>query len=131
MPFDGTEFGRRDRMLGKLDHVIDLLRSENKWCKQQLRTRNGRRCILGALADADAESLLSSAILNAARELTGRSYGRIDRFNDHPKTDHRLVLATLDRTRNNILLGKITPVRTVTVARRVRTFYSSLARLGA
>lgn len=129
MPFDGTEFQPRDLMLEKLDVVIDLLRHENGWCKQQVRTVDGRRCILGALMDVHAESLLTYPILLAAQEITGRSYRRIEGFNDDPRTDHRLVVTVLGRTRDNVLLGKVAP-SPPTVPRRVRAFYSALRLLG-
>ncbi len=130
MPFDGSELSRRDEMLlNKLAAVTDLLRARDGWCKRRLRMRDGRRCILGALMDLDAKSLLADAILGSAREVTGRPYNGLEGFNDDAATDHRLVLAVLERTRENILLRKVPAVRTVTVARRVRTFYSVLARL--
>jgi hypothetical protein len=130
MPFDGKEFARRDLMLGKLDGVINLLRAEERWCKQQLRTIDGRRCILGALADMDAEALLAGAILEAAREVTGRPYCRIEHFNDHPKTDHRLVVAVLEQARENILSGGAIAVRSPAAARLLPVFYAGLAILG-
>lgn len=131
MPFDGREFEQSNLMLEKLDSVIDLLSSEDKWCKYQVRTNDGRRCIMGVLIDVDGAALLADPILAAARELTGKSHGRVERFNDHRKTDHRLVLAVLRRARENLLLGKMTSGRTPTVARRVRTFYAALARLSS
>jgi hypothetical protein len=100
MPFDGREFGQRDLTIEKLDSVTDLLRTENKWCKRELKTTDGRRCILAA---PTAKWHSSTMILE---------------------------LIMLARTREGILLGRIAPARTVTVARRVRTFYSALARLG-
>ena len=129
MPFDGTEFQRHDFMLEKLDGVIDLLRTENRWCKQRLRTADGKRCILGALMDVSADAILTHPILDAARELTGRSYRRIEGFNDDPRTDHRLVVTVLGRTRDNLLLGKVAAAPP-TVPRRVRAFYSALRLLG-
>ena len=131
MPFDGREFEQSNLMLEKLDSVIDLLSSEDKWCKYQVRTNDGRRCIMGVLIDVDGAALLADPILAAARELTGKSHGRVERLNDHRKTDHRLVLAVLRRARENLLLGKMTSGRTPTVARRVRTFYAALARLSS
>jgi len=131
MPFDGKEFGQRCVMIDKLDRVIDLLATEDRWCKRQLRTNDGRRCLMGALIDVRAESMLAHPILAAARELTGRSYGRVEQFNDHSKTDHTVIAAALKRARENLLLGKVAPVSTITVAHRVRSFYAALARLGA
>jgi hypothetical protein len=129
MPFDGREFDQRRVMLEKLDGVIDLLGSEDRWCKHRLRSNDGRRCIMGALMDVDAISILTQPILAAAHELTGKSYSHIERFNDHTKTDYRLVSATLRRARENITLGKTAPAPSMTVARRVRIFSAALARL--
>src|SRR5215469_10004211 len=54
MPFDGTGYEGRFEALDKMDKVIDLLAREDRWCKQQLRSYDGRRCILGAMMAADA-----------------------------------------------------------------------------
>ena len=54
MPFDGTGHEGRIDALDKMDKVIDLLSREVRWCKQQLRSYDGRRCILGAMMAADA-----------------------------------------------------------------------------
>jgi hypothetical protein len=130
MPFDGREFGQHSRMLEKLEKVVGLLRAEDKWCQHEMKTGDGRHCILGALVHVGANSILGDVILRAANEVTGKAYGSVDAFNDDPETDHTLVRAALIRSRENILLGKAPIVPMVTVERRVRMFYSALARLG-
>lgn len=129
MPFDGTQFEQGALALEKIDYVISALGTEDRWCKGHLRTSDGRRCIMGALNDANALQLLSQPILDAAGEVTGKSYHRIERFNDERSTSHKLVLAVLRRAREDILLGKTTRVRHVTVTQRVRAFYAALANL--
>lgn len=129
MPFDGTNFGDRNPLIAKLDRVVELLRTEDQWCQGRLSTADGRRCLLGALDEVQARTLLAPHIRLAIREVTGRPYQRIDRFNDHHHTSHRLVLTVLSQTRGNILIGKRVPIWDAAVAERVRAFYAALARL--
>jgi hypothetical protein len=105
MPFDGTGYGGRIEALDKMDKVIDLLAREDRWCKQQLRSYDGRRCILGAMMAADATIALKEPILLAIKQVTGRDYLRIEMFNDHPLTTHGLVLRVLSQARENVLTG--------------------------
>jgi hypothetical protein len=114
MPFDGTNFGGRIDALDKMDKVIDLLSREDRWCKQQLRSYDGRRCILGAMMAADATISLKEPVLLAIKQVTGRDYLRIEMFNDHPLTTHSLVVRVLNQARENIITGAIdrAPVRT-------------------
>jgi hypothetical protein len=105
MPFDGTGYDGRIEALDKMDKVIDLLSREDRWCKQQLRSYDGRRCILGAMMAADATIVLKEPILMAIKQVTGRDYLRIEMFNDHPLTTHGLVLKVLHQARDNVLHG--------------------------
>lgn len=107
MPFDGTGYEKRSETLDKLDKVIDLLSHEDRWCKQQLRSYDGRRCILGAMMAADAKLDLKDPILQSIRQVTGRDYLRIEMFNDHPLTTHALVMTVLQQTRDNIVSGAL------------------------
>ncbi len=91
--------------LDKIDKVIDLLSREDRWCKQQLRSYDGRRCILGAMMAADATIALKEPILMAIKQVTGRDYLRIEMFNDHPLTSHGLVVRVLNQARDNIVTG--------------------------
>ena len=109
MPFDGNGYESRIDALERMDKVIDLLSREERWCKQQLRSYDGRRCILGAMMAADATVALKDPILLAIRQVTGRDYLRIEMFNDHPLTTHALVVKVLHRARENVIIG--TPVR--------------------
>jgi hypothetical protein len=102
MPFDG-QAGNRYEALARIDEVIRLLSRKEQWCKQQLRTRDGKRCIQGALMAANATTLLGEPILVAIRQVTGRDYARIEMFNDQPLTTHALVLEVLQRARRNLL----------------------------
>ena len=105
MPFDGTGYEGRVEVLGKMDKVIDLLGREDRWCKQQLRSYDGRRCILGAMMAADATIVLKEPILMAIKQVTGRDYLRIEMFNDHPLTTHATVVRVLSQARENIVAG--------------------------
>jgi hypothetical protein len=105
MPFDGTLYQSRVDALGKIEHVIDLLASEDKWCKGRIYTDDGRRCLLGALKVANAQSALKGPILTAVRQVTGRHFASIPRFNDDLSTTHAMVLQVLQRTRVNIESG--------------------------
>lgn len=114
MPFDGNGYESRIDALERMDKVIDLLSREDRWCKQQLRSYDGRRCILGAMMAADATIALKDPILLAIRQVTGRDYLRIEMFNDHPLTTHALVVKVLHRARDNVISGA--PVRAPTRA---------------
>jgi len=107
MPFDGKTGDGRYDALDKIDRVIGLLSRKERWCKQQLRTRDGRRCIQGAMMEADATIVLKQPILLAIRQITRRDYARIEMFNDQPLTTHTLVLQVLHQARQNILDGVI------------------------
>jgi hypothetical protein len=107
MPFDGTGLEGRIEAVEKMDKVIDLLSREDRWCKQQLRSYDGRRCILGAMMAADATIALKEPILMAIKQVTGRDYLRIEMFNDHPLTTHGMVVKVLDQARQNVVSGVI------------------------
>jgi hypothetical protein len=103
MPFDGTGYEDRFEALEKIDKVIELLSDERRWCKKQLQTIDGRRCILGAMKAADATYVLKAPILQAIEQVTGRGDERIEMFNDHPLTTHALVVRVLHQARENML----------------------------
>jgi hypothetical protein len=105
MPFDGTGLAGRSQALSKIDEVIGLLASEERWCKQQLRSYDGRRCLLGAMMAADAAVVLKEPILLGIKQITGRDHLRIEMFNDHPLTTHGLVLRVLNQARDNLVAG--------------------------
>jgi hypothetical protein len=105
MPFDGVGFVS-DESLQKIDAVIDLLATPDRWCKGALRSHDGRYCIRGAVRAVDAAEVLEPRILHAIGEVAGKRFRRIESFNDHPNTSHEQVVAVLSRTRENILAGK-------------------------
>jgi hypothetical protein len=106
MPFDGVGFALEDRV-GKIDKVIDLLATPDKWCKGVLRTPDGRRCIRGAMMAVEGAHCLQPAMLQAIREVTGKHYLRIESFNDHVDTDHTQVLAVLGRARDHLISAQL------------------------
>lgn len=103
MPFDGADHTKRLECLAKMDQVINLLSREESWCKQQLRSFDGRRCLLGAMMAAEATTALREPVLLAIRQVTGRHHPRIELFNDHPATTHKLLLEVLNRARSNMI----------------------------
>jgi hypothetical protein len=105
MPFDGVGFVS-DESLQKIDAVIDLLATPDKWCKGALRSHDGRYCIRGAVRSVDAADLLEPTILHAIGEVAGKRFRRIESFNDHPNTSHEQVVAVLNRTRESIATGR-------------------------
>ena len=101
MPFDGVGLVP-DVSLQKIDAVINLLATPDRWCKGALRSQDGRYCIRGALRAVDAIGMLEPPILHAIGEVAGRRFRRIETFNDHPNTSHEQVLAVLGRARDTI-----------------------------
>src|SRR5437660_11683889 len=98
MPFDGAGFGYNES-LQKLDTVIDLLETPDKWCKGALRSHDGRYCIRGAVRAVGGGEALEPVILQAIGEVAGKRFCRIESFNDHPNTSHAQILAVLTRAR--------------------------------
>src|SRR3954471_13219989 len=106
MPFDGVGFVA-DESLQKIDAVIDLLATPDRWCKGALRSHDGRYCIRGAVRAVDAADTLEPSILEAIGQVAGKRFRRIESFNDHPNTSHEQVLAVLHRARENLSLGSL------------------------
>ena len=106
MPFDGVGFVS-DESLQKIDNVLDLLATPDKWCKGALRSHDGRYCIRGAVRSVDAADVLEPTILQAIGEVAGKRFRRIESFNDHPNTSHEQVLAVLHRARDKLSLGEV------------------------
>jgi hypothetical protein len=106
MPFDGVEFVSNDS-LRKIDAVIDLLATPERWCKGALRSHDGRYCIRGAVRAVNAAEVLEPTILRAIGEVAGQRFRRIESFNDHPNTSHEQILAVLSRARHHLRAGTI------------------------
>jgi hypothetical protein len=106
MPFDGVGFIGNESVR-KLDEVIDLLATPDKWCKGALRSHDGRYCIRGAVRAVDGADVLEPPILEAIGQVVGKRFRRIESFNDHPNTSHEQVLAVLSRARDNLMMGRI------------------------
>jgi hypothetical protein len=113
MPFDGKGMEVQLDTLDKIDRVITLLDRPEKWCKGVLKSSDGRFCILGAVLEARADRVLKAPLLRAAEQVTGRTYPRIEAFNDHRATTHTVVVQVLHRARQNILAGEaLAPAQT-------------------
>jgi hypothetical protein len=106
MPFDGIETVET-HPLAKLGAVERLLATEQQWCKGRLRDAHGRHCLVGAIEAVDGRQLLQRVILQAAREVSGKRYWRIEFFNDDPRTTHADVVEVLRQARENIIAGMI------------------------
>lgn len=123
MPFDGVGFAGYES-LQKIDAVIDLLATPDKWCKGALRSHDGRYCIRGAVRAVDGADLLEPAILQAIGEVAGKRFRRIESFNDHPNTSHEQIIAVLDRARDNIISGRTVSGPTLMTVQPVSTLGS-------
>ena len=106
MPFDGIDTFE-PHPLAKLGAVERLLATEQQWCKGRLRDAHGRHCLVGAIEAVDGRQMLQRVVMQAAREVSGKRYWRIEFFNDDPRTTHADVLQVLRRTRENMIDGMI------------------------
>ena len=106
MPFDGTD-AFDNHPIAKLGAVERMLATEQQWCKGRLRDAHGRHCLVGAIEAVGGRQVLQKPILQAAREVSGKRYWRIEFFNDHPSTTHADVLRVLRRARENVIAGVI------------------------
>lgn len=125
MPFDGAESPNL-LILGRLEVARELLSDQRRWCKGSLINAAGQMCLLGALRRAGVEEELKPLLLNAVREVTGRSFRSVERFNDHSKTTHATVLQVLDQTRQGIATGRYRVGRRSGPLVRWRSFCRSL-----
>lgn len=106
MPFDGID-AFDNHPLAKLGAVERLLATEQQWCKGRLRDAHGRHCLVGAIEAVGGRQVLQKVVLQAAREVSGKRYWRIEFFNDDPRTTHADVLQVLRRARENLIEGMI------------------------
>lgn len=106
MPFDGID-AFDNHPLAKLGAVERLLATEQQWCKGRLRDAHGRHCLVGAIEAVGGRQILQKVVLQAAREVSGKRYWRIEFFNDDPRTTHADVLQVLHRARENLIAGMI------------------------
>ena len=102
MPFDEGRYREPNDTLEKLDKVIALLATEDRWCKFFGLSGDGRRCLWGALWAEDAAAILEGPVLRAVRQVTRVPFESIDAFNDHPATTHETVLTVLHRVRQDL-----------------------------
>src|SRR5580704_7725864 len=112
MPFDGVGFITHES-LDKLDAVVELIGTPDRWCKGALRSHDGRYCIRGAVRAVDGAEVLEPAILHAIGDVAGKRFRRIESFNDHPNTSHDQVLTVLLRARDRLASGSPAPANLV------------------
>jgi hypothetical protein len=104
VPLDGIRSRTQYEALDEIETIIRLLSSEDRWCKNALRSDEGRVCILGAiLAVHRGRASLTEPILLAIHHVTGQRYRRIEAFNDDPATTHALVVEVLYQARERLL----------------------------
>ena len=110
MPFDGTQ---APRLIAyeKIDEVMKLIGSEDRWCKGSLSTLDGRRCLVAAMQTVHAQQMLEPIVLHAIRDVTGKHFRRIERFNDHRTTSHATVMQVLGRARDSLFESAIMPAQ--------------------
>src|SRR5262245_9065888 len=106
MPFDGTD-AFDNQPLAKLGAVERLLATEQQWCKGRLRDAHGRHCLVGAIEAVDGRQMLQRVVLQAAREVSGKRYARIELLNDDPPTTPADVHEVLRHARDSIIAGII------------------------
>jgi hypothetical protein len=111
MPFDSSRHDERSDALAKIDKVIALLATEDRWCKFFAQSSDGRRCLWGAMWAEDAATILDAPILDAIKQVVGPDYQSIDAFNDDPTTTHAMVLEVLNRVRLHFQNATYSPVR--------------------
>src|SRR5215813_14355561 len=119
MPFDGVGFAFQDRV-SKIDQVIDLLATPDKWCQGSYKTPDGRYCIRGAIVTVEGANNLRPIVLQAIREVTGKHYFRIESFNDHADTNHAQVVQVLMRARADLISAQMDMKHSGTITWRVR-----------
>jgi hypothetical protein len=105
MPFDGVGFSANEYSQ-KIDAVIDLIGTPERWGKGTFRSKDGRYCLRGAIRKLDKSEVLDPVVLDAINQVTGRSYFTIVRFNDSNLTNHAMILTVLMRARENIAAGR-------------------------
>jgi hypothetical protein len=88
-----------------MDAVIDLLATEDRWCKGALKNLMGQRCLMGAMQEAHA-LILKPYVLSAIRDVTGKNYHTVESFNDRRTTTHALVLDVLHHARRDLESGR-------------------------
>src|SRR5258706_3452114 len=102
MPFDGID-AFDNHPIAKLGAVERMLATEQQWCKGRLRDAHGRHCLVGAIEAVGGRQVLQKPILQAAREVSGKRYWRIEFFNDDPRPTHSDVVPVLLRPRENMI----------------------------
>jgi hypothetical protein len=119
MPFDGVGFPANE-YLQKIDAVVDLIGAPERWGKGGFRSHDGRYCLRGAIRTLDKSEILGPVVLDAIKQVTGRNYFTIEKFNDSHSTNHAMVLAVMAKARENIAAGRFR--MTSTKAIRVSLF---------
>lgn len=97
MPYDGLCFFRTSAA-AQVERVMEVIATEDMWCKNRLATADGRHCLRGALRAAGASFRVDRIIMRTIREVTGQRL-TIEAFNDSDQTTHTAVLNVLNTAR--------------------------------
>lgn len=129
MPFDGVGFAANNDYLQKIDAVIDLIGTPERWAKGSFRTIDGRYCLRGAIRTLDQSEVLGPIILDAINQMTWKYYWNIERFNDNVLTDHGAILAVLTKARENIAAGRFVGAPKSTSPPTLSRWWNDMARI--
>jgi hypothetical protein len=98
MPYDGRFFFRTSAA-AEVERVMEVIATEDMWCKNRLATADGRHCLRGALRAAGASFRVDRMLMRTIREVTGQRL-TIEAFNDSDHTSHAGVLNLLNTARD-------------------------------
>lgn len=104
MPYDGRDFVRTSTAT-QVERVMEVILTEDMWCKGRLATADGRHCLRGALRAGHATSGADRIIARTIRELTGQRL-TIEAFNDSDQTTHATVMDVLRSARDRALASE-------------------------
>lgn len=110
MPYDGRDFFRTSRA-AEVEKVMEIIATEDMWCKNRLATADGRHCLRGALRAVGASYRADRMIMRTIRQVTGRRL-TIEAFNDSDQTTHATVLNLLGTARDQALAAESTSLGT-------------------
>jgi hypothetical protein len=104
MPYDGRYFFRTSAAT-QVERVMEVIATEDMWCKNRLATADGRHCLRGALRAAGATYRVDRMLMRTIRQVTGQRL-TIEAFNDNDHTTHASVLNILNSARDQALAAE-------------------------
>jgi len=104
MPYDGRFFFHTSAAT-EVERVMEVIATEDMWCKNRLATADGRHCLRGALRAAGASFRVDRMLMRTIRDMTGQRL-TIEAFNDSDHTSHATVLSLLNSARDRALAAE-------------------------